>query len=355
MSRPQIPKVDLLKYSDQLNVSRNLTQKDQILELQGRILDLLRQLEDEHKKTLHIQQQAEHREQRFARKEVEFRKALKRYEDLFRELSSSDGGALGDLTVKNLERISAMYKQIQSGLNDFQDKRAEDLLKHETGMLQQFSQRLKEAEAHVEGEKQLKLKQLGLKADQDLKQWAQMEMTKASVVVIEQRNTELERMNKDLRIKCSLLQDEAKLLVSKNYSLIKQTDRQLDTQLSTSALPLHFRRSTTIDKPALNLTDDKIVNRQGRIMAKLRRSLELERSRVSAARSSFTQELALKQDLRGLIKHCCDEVYHELMIASEDMSTSLQIRTAVIKTLENQLRMLTLIYDRAFPTSESKL
>lgn len=352
-SRPVLPKAQFLrhdsKYVELTNVNRNLSQKDQITELQSRIFDLLGQLEEEKRRTAYVQQQAERREQRFAKKEVEFRRALKRYDDMFRELSGNDAG-FGDLTQKNFERIGSMYKQIQSGLSELQDKRLEEMRKQEEDIIKIFDLRLREAEAQVEADKQKKLKQLGSIAEQDSKIGTQLELMKASVIMIEQKNTQLERDNKELKTKCSLLQEEAKLLVTKNCFLKKksETARQVDLHLSTfQSLPGLEPKSPSFDQPMFSLPDEHILERQERIIIKLKRSLEQERSRLSAARSSYTNELNIRQDLRSLLKHCCDEVYSDLMIASED-KTDPSVKTAVVKTLESQMRMLTLIYDRVF-------
>lgn len=343
------------KYLEITSLSRNLTQKEQIVELQNRIFDLMGQLEEEKRKGVYVQQQAERREQRFARKEVEFRKALKRYDDLFRELSGKDG-EVGELTSKNLDRIGTMYRSIQTGLGEMQEKRIEEMRRQEEEIVRQFDERLREAEAQVEAETQRKLKQLGSKAEEDTKLGSQLELMKASVIMIEQKNTELERINRDLRVKCSLLDDEVKLLVSKNCALKKRSEistQQPDLQLSAfQSLPNMETKTPNLDRPLFDLPDGRILDRQERIIIKLKRSLDHEKARLSAARSTYTRELAIRQDIRGLLKNCCDEVYNELMLAGENRS-NMEVRAAVVKTLENQMRMLTLIYDRVFQTSDA--
>jgi hypothetical protein len=355
-------KVNLSRFNSKLdsksheltNLSRVMSHKDQLTELQSRIMELQRQLEEEKRKGGYVQLQAERREQRFAKKEVEFRRALKHYDDLFREMSGAEG--VGELTLKNIERIGSMYKQIQTGLNEMQDRRTEELRRQESDIIKQFDDRLREAAAQVEAEKQLKLKQLGAMVEQDSKLASQYELMKASVIMIEQKNTELERANKELRVKCSLLQSESQLLMSKNCSLRRgksETTRNADLQLSAfHSLPNFEPKLTGKELPMFSLPDEQILDRQERIIAKLRRSLEQEKARLSAARTTYTRELTLKQDLRDLLKSCCEEVYKDLVSANESFS-NVETRQAVVKALESQLRMLTLIYDRMFQTNHS--
>jgi hypothetical protein len=146
-----------------------------------------------------------------------------------------------------------------------------------SNIIKQFDVRLREAAAQVEAERQLKLKQLGSMAEQDSKLASQFELIKASVVMIEQKNTELERANKPLRVKCSLLQSESQLLMSKNCSSRKgksETTRSADLQLSAfHSLPNFEPKLTSNELPMFSLPDGQILDRQALLIAKLRLSL----------------------------------------------------------------------------------
>jgi hypothetical protein len=315
-------------------------------------LDLAGLLEEERKRADSIQQQADRREKRFAQKEVEFRKGLRRYDDLLRELSVADGN-IGELAAKNFERIDLMHRQIQTGLNEFQEKRVEEMQKHEEEIIQQFSERLKESEGKATHDTGYILKHLGTSGE-DSRLGSQLELMKAAAEVIERKNTELEIANRELRMKCSLLQEEARMLVAKNCLLKgKGTPRLGDKLIKTfKTLPKLESRSPMTDRPLFRLPDEKILTRQERLIAKLQKKLEIERTRLSAARSSFSRELEIKQELRALLKQCCEEVHSEIMQRTEGKDSS-EVKQAVIKALDAQIRMLTLIYDRAFQSTEA--
>ena len=189
----------------------------------------------------------------------------------------------------------------------------------------------------------------------------EFERRKAAVEKIEATNKTLHKHNDELKIELKVTESEIPMLEKKLAALqVKNARLKQDSFHSPEQSPIHntdhpfayaARTTGNIRRPQSGVPRNQ---RYEEVINKLKRMLELERKNLRAAKTAYARELEARKELETLLRDCVDDVKTDISKKRSEQRTrhsdeEVQEIENIIEVLLSQERVLTLLYDKAFP------
>eukprot|EP00359_Climacostomum_virens_P008042 CAMPEP_0204915924 /NCGR_PEP_ID=MMETSP1397-20131031/13836_1 /ASSEMBLY_ACC=CAM_ASM_000891 /TAXON_ID=49980 /ORGANISM="Climacostomum Climacostomum virens, Strain Stock W-24" /LENGTH=432 /DNA_ID=CAMNT_0052088185 /DNA_START=1 /DNA_END=1299 /DNA_ORIENTATION=+ len=338
------------------------------IDLQNSILELQAQLEKERQENTRMKRDMEKRQERYVRREQEYRRTIAEYEGQLRMQSSNTPLSLSEQANKNLSRIHELQDKVIENISYIQQKTSKILQTQEEDIVKQFNSKLSIKERELEEEKRKKLEGVGNFAEKETQLVRELELMRASIEFIESKNKKLTAENQELKIEYRSQENDREILMRQIVQLKRET-AALKEELAKYKEGLVSVRAEefSIDKneasmPSLHQRgesggiNDESLNRYEQVITRLKRMVELERKNLRAARTAHAKELESRTELEQLLRKCVDDVKQEIQrrrneqrLRTKDPDLTPADREKIIEVLLSQERVLTLLYDKTFP------
>jgi len=337
------------------------------VEQQNRLLELQDQLEKEREAVKQMQMEMESRQERYIRREKEYRKSLSEYEAEVRSRKSYAAVPAGEQSHRNMEKVKRLHGVISQNIDSIQKKTSLILDEHKSDVSRQFQAKLNEILKNLEDEKKKKLDGVGNFAEKELKLVRELELMKASADLIESKNHALADENKVISREFQEQESDREQLSRRVVDLKRESAhlkeelakyRELSMSISGQSSRVDFKgRAGGSRYRSVNssLQDDLSVKYES-VVAKLKRMLEIEKRNLMEARTVLSKELEAKTELENLLRQCVEDVKAEITRRRVEQKASIrepeispQDREKIIEVLLSQERVLTLLYDKTFP------
>jgi regulator of replication initiation timing len=338
------------------------------VDLQNAVLDLQAQLEKERQENTRMKLDIEKRQERYVRREQEYRRTILDYEEQLRIQSSSVPLSLGDQANKNISKIAELQEKVLENIGYIQHKTSRILQTQEEDIVKQFNSKLTIKERELEEEKRRKLDGVGNFAEKEDKLIREMELMKASIEFIETKNKKLSVENQELRVQFKSQETDRDTLLRQIVQLKREmtTLKEELAKYKEGPEPLHIEE-LSVEKPDISMRSmsnrkgsanvgEESMNRYEQVINRLKKMIELERKNLRAARTAHAKELESRTELEQLLRRCVDDVKQEIQRRrteqrqrSRDQELTAADREKIIEVLLSQERVLTLLYDKTFP------
>lgn len=337
------------------------------VEQQNRLLELQEQLEKEREAVKQMQMEMESRQERYIRREKEYRKSLSEYETEVRSRKNYAAVPASEQSHRNMEKVKRLHGVISQNIDSIQKKTSLILDEHKSDVNRQFQAKLNEILKNLEEEKKKKLDGVGNFAEKELKLVRELELMKASADLIESKNHALAEENKVIAREFQEQESDREQLSRRVVDLKRESAhlkeelakyRELTMSISGQSSRVDFKgRATGSRYRSVNssLQDDISVKYES-VVAKLKRVLEMEKRSLMESRTALSKELEAKTELENLLRQCVEDVKAEITRRRVEQKASIrepeispQDREKIIEVLLSQERVLTLLYDKTFP------
>ena len=337
------------------------------VEQQNRLSELQDQLEKERETVKQMQLEMESRQERYIRREKEYRKYLSEYEAEVRSRKNYAAVPVGEQSQRNMEKVKRLHGVISQNIDSIQKKTSLILDEHKSDVSRQFQAKLNEILKNLEEEKKKKLDGVGNFAEKELKLVRELELMKASADLIDSKNHSLAEENRTIMREFQEQESDREQLSRRVVELKRESAqlkeelakyRELSMSISGQSSRFEYKAKTVESRfRSVNssLQDDISVKYES-IVAKLKRMLEIEKKNLMDARTALSTELEGKTELENLLRQCVEDVKAEITRRRVEQKASVrepeispQDREKIIEVLLSQERVLTLLYDKTFP------
>ena len=340
------------------------------LELQGKLVELQDQLEKERERVKQMELEMESRQERYIRREKEYRKSLSEYEAEVRSRKNYTAVPVGEQSHRNMEKVKKLHGVIEQNIASIQKKTSMILDEHKIDVSRQFQTKLNEILKNLEDEKKKKLDGVGNFAEKELKLVRELELMKASADLIESKNQSLAEENKAISREFQEQESDREQL-SRHVVDLKRESAHLKEELAkyrelSMSISGQSSRAEFVPKGAKTTgsrfrsvnssVQDDITVKYESVVTKLKRMLEIEKKNLMEARTTYSKELESKTELENLLRQCVEDVKSEITRRRVEQKSSIrepeisqQDREKIIEVLLSQERVLTLLYDKTFP------
>ncbi|CAG9312263.1 unnamed protein product [Blepharisma stoltei] len=351
------------------NKKRRKVQTVNTIDLENKLLELQEQLEDEKSRSKDLQAKITERQERYVKREQEYRRTIADYETKLRQGAGEKPLQLLETTGRTLEKINNYQGQILNKIGTIQLKTTHLLQDQEKEIVRDFNVMLNNKTKELEEEKRKKVLGIGSYSQKESRLMEELDMRKASVEIIENKNKLLHKKNSELKIEFKAHEND-QFLLEKELNEAREKNKKLKNELSkarensisvpqemqaqTAGFDTDYRSEERLKYSPSRASDIDLPNRYESIIQKLKRMLELERKNLRAARTAYARELESKRELETLIRQCVDDVKSHITKKRAEQrikgpDSSPDDIEKVIEVLLSQERVLTLLYDKTFP------
>lgn len=358
------------KFLDQSKESRPTTsnsakrKKDQngkVSDLEAKIFELKKQIQAEKDKAEQMTHDMQAREDRYLKREKEYRKTLNEYENDLRARSNYNG-PVEDQYNRNMQKIDKLHQVILENVGSIQKKTSQILAEQEKDIRRQFDSKKNEVNRDIELERKKKLEGVGNYAEKESQLTRELELMKNSMKLIMSKNELLKEENKKIEKEFQSQQKdrdalfkEIVALKKENATLSEEIAKYKESQyesflpqrsISNSSMPGVFQ------KRDLKVED---TSRYEFIIQRLKKILETERKNLKNVRNAYARELQNKTELEQILRQCVDEVKSEITqgmpeYKKKNLVLSAQDREKIIELMLSQERVLSLLYEKTLPS-----
>lgn len=309
------------------------------LDLQALLTELEQTIALEKEKNARLEAQLEVK----SRKERELLALLRSYNE---ELHANPTRASGE-GIKHLEKVRNMHEKLLTHISDMQSATGKEISKHENTLVRTFNSKLTEIKDELEGEKRRKVELLEQIEEREAKLQQELELMKASVVLVDQQNKQLYKENQRLR-RAVKEQNEVEAQLHLKLQGVKKKASGLSSPLQqVRSLSMSKSQDIAIDTPALRSPLEPSV------VLKLQHSLSREKRRTAKAKQELAAYLSTRTELETVIKECLLDVKQELKETPRNSMVPKTEREKLVKQLMQREQVLSLLYHRAFPPAHS--
>jgi hypothetical protein len=327
------------------------------IDLENKILELELEYEREKEKNNEIKINIQQRQERYVKREKEYRATVLEYENKLNQGISSKDPKFIDSTSKTFEKIAQSHSLIIEKIGSVQYKTMALLKDQEMKIVREFNSDLTEKSRELEEEKK-KETDKGEINQKESRLYEELEANKSKIDIIDTKNKYLTQKNTELKIKLkshdqdkNILESQIQALRLANERLKKNLEMYKNSQREPAPVP---RGKSARIRSAVSRSSDKEPNQYQSIINKLKRMIELEQKNTRAARTAYSRELQSKNELEGLLRLCVDDVKAHINKKKGEQrmlfgEKSIEDMEKVIEILLSQERVLTLLYDKTFP------
>lgn len=304
------------------------------LDFQALLMELEQTIAQEREKNTRLEAQLEVK----SRKEVELLALLRSYNE---ELHVNPAKA-SSAGIKHLEKVRNLHERLLGHISGLQDVTGKEISKHENTLVRTFNSKLTEIKDELEGEKKRKVERLEQLELREAQLQQELELMKASVVLVDQQNKQLYKENLRLR-RAVKTQDEVETQLHLRMEGFKRKLSHLSSPLAqVRSLSLSKSQDIAIDVPAA-----KTPLEPG-LIHKLQHSLTREKRRTAQVKQELATYLTSRTELEGIIGQCLQDIRAELRQTSASGIGKPERERLVEKLLKKE-QVLVLLSQRAFP------
>lgn len=271
-------------------------------EIEAKFQELTEQLEEEKQKNRGFYINCMKMQDRFVKREKEFKRTLADYEKiLFPSHSPSN-----DLPLKSREKIMKRHQKMQDRIEMVQTQTVTFLQDHERLIVRDLNQELNDFQRkYLESQKKNSIKAITIdkKALHD-----EIIKNRAKVEVVETRNNHLHKSNTDLKIQYKSHENDGKIL-NEHIQKLKQQNAKLKNELMALKEKNGIKKRMGFEgKSERAQTDRPKTNRmETEYIENLKKMIELEKKNLRAARNAYTRELQDRIELENVLKMEIDQ------------------------------------------------
>lgn len=304
------------------------------LDFQTLLTELEQTIAQEREKNARLEAQLELK----SRKEHELFNLLRSYNE---ELHANPTKASTE-GIKHLEKVRNLHGKLLGHITDLQEVTGKEISKHENTLVRTFNSKLTEIKDELEGEKRRKVERLEQLEQREAQLQQELELMKASVVLVDQQNKQLYKENLRLR-RAVKTQDEVETQLHLRMEGFKR-------KLSHMSSPLSQVRSLSLSKSqdiAIDVPTPKI-SLEPSLIHKLQNSLAREKRRTAQVKQELANYLSSRTELEKVVAQCLQDTR-----AEQKQITLVGIgkmeRERLVEKLMTKEQVLALLYQRAFP------
>ena len=328
------------------------------IDLENKILELEAEYENEKNKCEELKQAIQSRQERYVKREQEYRATVAEYEKKLNEGIAPKDPKFFDTTSKNLEKITQYHSQILEKIGTVQHKTMVLLNEQEIEIVKDYNSLLSEKAKELDDEKK-KDTDKGEMTQKESKLYEELEANKSKIDIIDNKNKFLTQKNSELKIKLKS-HDQDKNILELQIGTLRQNNEKLKKNLefyknnSYQPTVVIKEKNPRVKSAVSRVSDKESTNQYQIIINKLKRMTELEQKNTRAARTAYARELEARNELENLMRQCVDDVKTHInkkrseqrMVLNEKPVEDLE---KLIEILLSQERVLTLLYDKTFP------
>ena len=358
------------KFLDQSKESRPTTsnsakrKKDpngKLSELEQKQIELKKQISSEKEKAEQMLHDMKAREERYLKREKEYRKILTEYENDLRARSNYNG-PVEEQFNRNMGKIEKLHQVILDNVGSIQKKTSNILVEQEKDIRRQFESKKNEVNKDIELERKKKLEGVGNYAEKESQLTRELELMKTSMDLIISKNNLLKEENVKIEREFTSQQRERDVLFKEIVSLkhenatLSEEIAKLKESQTESFLPQRSISNSSMPssfpKRDLKVED---TTRYEFIIQRLKKILETERKNLRNVRNAYARELQNKTELEQILRQCVDEVKSEITAGmpeskKKNLVLSPQDREKIIELMLSQERVLSLLYEKTLPS-----
>ena len=276
---------------------------------------LIQNVKDKSEQMMHDMQA---REERYLKREKEYRKTLVEYENELRARANY-AGPVEEQFNRNNQKIDKLHNIIIENVSHIQKKTSQILAEQEKDIKRQFNSKMKEVSKDLEIEKKKKLEGVGNYAEKESQLTRELELMKTSMELIVSKNNILEEENAVIQKEFNsqqLVRDvlfkEIVALKRENAVIMEEIAKIKESTLS-SFNPQRSVSNSVMPSP-FPKKDSKFEDssRYEFIIQRLKKILETERRNLKNVRNAYARELQNKTELEQILRQCVDEVKNEI-------------------------------------------
>jgi hypothetical protein len=293
-------------------------------------------------------------QENFVKKEQEYRQTLVEIEAKLKQIDSNGNLKVLDTTKQKVEEIQKNHKKIMGNLSAVQEKTLLLLRGQEVEIIKELNLKLQEKFEELEKERQAVQDTLGKKGKES-ELIEELEKLKSKVDDIDYKNKKYSQKNFQLKI-IQKSHAEDKQILNKQIENLKQINKKLKIKAAADKpgrlTPQPFIRDSTPSPERV------YPNRQQDVINKLKKMIELETKNCRAARTAYARELEAKRELEKFLRDAVDDVKGKITEKKNEQrlgnDSDFDDLEKVVEILLSQERVLTLLYDKAFPHKGKK-
>lgn len=310
------------------------------------------------------------REERYIRREKEYRKTLAEYEAELRARGNYSTQPLEDQVERNYNKVTRLYDQIEDNIGNIQRKTTQILTEQERDIKRQFETRMKEINRELDDEKKRKTMGVDNYAEKAEQLARELELMKGSMDLIESKNEILKRDNSLLKQKFRTQEVERNLLVRQivdykreNAQIAAETAMYKEMQNTARLTPSISKAESEFERASkmtdynfrqTNSVDDQKMSRYENIISRLNKQIDVVRKGLKKVRNDYAAELQYKTEIEQILRDSVEEVKSEIQTTRRNHKDSIQLTTQerekIIEKMLSQERVLTILYDKTFPS-----
>ena len=330
-------------------------------DLELKIIELKKLIQAEKDKAEQMTHDMQAREERYLKREKEYRKTLNEYENDLRARSNYNG-PVEDQYNRNMQKIDKLHHVILENVGSIQKKTSQILAEQEKDIRRQFDSKKNEVNRDIELERKKKLEGVGNYAEKESQLTRELELMKNSMKLIVSKNNLLKDENVKIEKEFQSQQKDRDALFKEIVNL-KKENAMLSEEIAkikeSQYEPFLPQRSIsnasmvgTFQKNNLKVED---TSRYEFIIQRLKKILETERKNLKNVRNAYARELQNKTELEQILRQCVDEVKSDLTQGMSDykkknLVLSAQDREKIIELMLSQERVLSLLYEKTLPS-----
>lgn len=255
-----------------------------------------------------------------------------------------------DLVEGNDEYITETFGKIFELLRDLQNDLDEHLSRKEDMIIILFNARLQDIIKHIEIEKKQKFEQLERLLENERKLKNDYDILWGSVSLIENKNSQLEKENKRLKIDLRQAAMEIEGLKKRMFEF-KKSEKHKNDLSTVYNTPAHNSSSSRI-VPFDSTKTQKIQLRKSSmeeftparyetVIKRLQKLLKIEKTNLKEFKASYINEISTRSNLENILINCIVEVHSQISNYKET-GNNLEL----IDKLTSNLEILSLIKEK---------
>lgn len=328
-------------------------------ELESIIKSLQSELEAQKKIANSLSMKSQEQQEKLVKREQEYRLTVFNQENKLDQGFSAKDQKLLDSTRQKFEYIYKSHGKIIDKISEIQKKTLKLLEGQESEIVIDMNKKLEEKWDELKTEKIANLYLKG-KNKREIELIKELEKYIKQVDGIDETNKKSTEKNFLLKIRQKSHEEDMKILQNQ-LDNVKNINRKLKNRLRTlrngRLTPQPFLHDRSPSRASEKEKEDN--SPYAEVVKKLKKMIEIEGNNARAARTALSRELEEKKELSKFVKMCVEDVKVKIISKKNEQrmqvsDKSFQSLETTIEVLLSQERVLTLLYDKAFPPRVTK-